>query len=103
MQHLPKSQRGAHPAGPHRGRGGGGGAWEAAPQGGPSKAALPMQVTGDGTFMEVSCFHLLFFHYKENIGTSLAWLRFHDSIAGGLYLIPGQGTKIPHARGVWPK
>lgn len=46
-----------------------------------------------------------FFHYKENIGTSLAlwWLRFHNSIAGGMCLILGQGTKIPHAGGVWPK
>lgn len=65
-----------------------------------------MQITEDGTFVEVSCFRLLiFFHYKENIGTSLAlqWLRLHNSIAGGVCLIPGQGTKIPHARVVWPK
>ena len=25
------------------------------------------------------------------------WLRFHPSTAGGTGLIPGQGTKIPHA------
>ena len=33
------------------------------------------------------------------IGTSLAvqWLRLHTSTAGGTGLIPGQGTKIPHA------
>lgn len=64
-----------------------------------------MQITEDGTFVEVSCFRLLSFHYKENIGTSLAlqWLRLHNSIAGGVCLIPGQGTKIPHARVVWPK
>ena len=32
-------------------------------------------------------------------GTSLAvqWLRFHTSAAGGMSLIPGQGTKIPQA------
>ena len=33
------------------------------------------------------------------VGTSLAvqWLRLSTSIAGGAGLIPGQGTKIPHA------
>ena len=33
------------------------------------------------------------------MGTSLAvqWLRVHASTAGGMGLIPGQGTKIPHA------
>lgn len=75
---------------------GGGGAWEVALQRGPSKAGLLMQITEDGTFVEVSCFRLLiFFHYKENTGTSLAlqWLRLHNSIAGGVCLIPGQGTK----------
>ena len=32
-------------------------------------------------------------------GTSLVvqWLRLHTSNAGGAGLIPGQGTKIPHA------
>ena len=36
-------------------------------------------------------------------GTSLVvqWLRLHGSNAGGAGLIPGQGTKIPHA--VQPK
>ena len=36
---------------------------------------------------------------KANTGTSLAvqWLRLHASIAGGMGLIPGQGTKIPRA------
>ena len=29
------------------------------------------------------------------------WLRLHASNAGYAGLIPGQGTKIPHA--VWPK
>ena len=33
------------------------------------------------------------------LGTSQAvqWLRLHASNAGGMGLIPGQGTKIPHA------
>ena len=33
------------------------------------------------------------------IGTSLAvqWLGLHTSTAGGMGLIPGQGTKIPQA------
>ena len=41
--------------------------------------------------------------YMRNLkyypGTSLAvqWLRLHASTAGGTDLIPGQGTKIPHA------
>ena len=36
-------------------------------------------------------------------GTSLAvqWLRLHASTAGGVGLIPGWGTKIPHA--MWRK
>ena len=36
---------------------------------------------------------------KEPPGTSLAvqWLRFHASNAGAAGLIPGWGTKIPHA------
>ena len=40
---------------------------------------------------------------KANLGASLAvqWLRRHASIAGGAGLIPGWGTKIPHA--AWPK
>ena len=35
----------------------------------------------------------------ENWGTSLAvqWLRLCASQAGGVGLIPGQGTEIPHA------
>ena len=35
------------------------------------------------------------------LGTSQAvqWLRLHASNAGGMGLIPGQGTKIPHATG----
>ena len=37
--------------------------------------------------------------------TSLAvqWLRLCVSKAGGVGSIPSQGTKIPHAAGVWPK
>ena len=37
------------------------------------------------------------------LGTSLAvqWLGLHASTAGGKGLIPGRGTKIPHA--AWPK
>ena len=33
------------------------------------------------------------------VGTSLAdqWLRLHASTVGGVGLIPGEGTKIPHA------
>ena len=31
------------------------------------------------------------------------WLRQHASTAGGLDLIPGQGTKIPHAVSQDPK
>ena len=31
----------------------------------------------------------------------LQWLRFLASTAGGVYLIPGWETKIPHA--TWPK
>ena len=36
---------------------------------------------------------------KIYIGTSLVaqWLRFCASTIGGVGLIPGQGTKIPHA------
>ena len=36
---------------------------------------------------------------KKITGTSLAgqWLRLHASTAGGVGLIPGCGTKIPHA------
>ena len=26
------------------------------------------------------------------------WLRLHASTAGGMGLIPGQGTKMPHVR-----
>ena len=40
------------------------------------------------------------------LGTSLAiqWLRLRASTEGGTGLIPGWGTKIPHAmRAVWPK
>ena len=40
-------------------------------------------------------------HYQESEkGTSLVvqWLRRHASPAGGAGSIPGQGTKIPHAR-----
>ena len=38
-------------------------------------------------------------------GTSLAiqWLRLCASNVGGVGLIPGLGTKIPHDCGVWPK
>ena len=37
------------------------------------------------------------------VGTSLAaqWLTLHASNAGGVYLIPGWGTKIPCT--AWPK
>ena len=37
--------------------------------------------------------------FKDTTGTSLAvqWLRLRASTAGGMGLIPGQGTKIPHA------
>ena len=37
-----------------------------------------------------------------NEGTSLVvqWLRLHAPNAEGMGLIPGQGTKIPHAVGV---
>ena len=40
-----------------------------------------------------------YFKKKERFGTSLAvqWLRFHASTAGGMGLIPGQGTNILHA------
>ena len=42
-------------------------------------------------------------HWERKIqhGTSLAvqWLRLRVSNAGGEVLIPGWGTKIPHARG----
>ena len=36
---------------------------------------------------------------KYRCGASLVvqWLRLHPSIAGGTGLIPGLGTKIPHA------
>ena len=36
---------------------------------------------------------------KKTPGTSLVvqWLRLHPSKAGGADLIPGQGTRIPHA------
>ena len=36
---------------------------------------------------------------KEATGTSLAdqWLRLYASSVRGIGLIPGQGTKIPHA------
>ena len=41
---------------------------------------------------------------EENKGTSLVvqWLRLQASNTGGMGLIPGWGTKIPHAL-VWPK
>ena len=29
------------------------------------------------------------------------WLRLHDSNPGGMGLIPGQGTRVPHA--AWPE
>ena len=31
------------------------------------------------------------------------WLRFHASNAGGVGLVPGWGTKIPHAVGMHKK
>ena len=36
---------------------------------------------------------------KDRRGTSLViqWLRFYTSNTGGAGLIPGQGTKFPHA------
>ena len=39
--------------------------------------------------------------YGQIVSTSLVaqWLRLQVSIAGGLGLIPGRGSKIPHA--VW--
>ena len=36
---------------------------------------------------------------KSRISQALQWLRLSNSNAGGTDLIPGQGTKIPHA--VW--
>ena len=38
-------------------------------------------------------------HLKYIHRTSLAlqWLRLHATYAGGVGLIPGQGTKVPHA------
>ena len=35
----------------------------------------------------------------DSAGTSLAtqWLRLHSSSAGGMALVPGRGTEIPHA------
>ena len=36
---------------------------------------------------------------KSRISQALQWFRLSNSIAGGIGLIPGQGTKIPHA--VW--
>ena len=38
-------------------------------------------------------------HFLKSVGTSPAvqWLRLHASTAGGEGLIPGRGTKIPHA------
>ena len=43
--------------------------------------------------------HPALFFFWSNAGTSLAvqWLRLCTSTAGGMGLIPGQGTKIPHA------
>ena len=42
--------------------------------------------------------HLCFYLWLSILGTSLMlwWLRLHAPNAGGLGLIPGQGTKIPH-------
>lgn len=94
MQHLPKSQGGAHPAEQQRGAGGGG-AWEVALQRGPSKAGLLMQITEDGTFVEVSCLSFVFFIIKKILG--LLWhsvvktSQFHYR---GVCLIPGQGTRF---------
>ena len=36
---------------------------------------------------------------RMGLGTSLAvqWLKLHPSNVGGMGLIPGQGTNIPHA------
>ena len=44
-----------------------------------------------------------FKHFKNFSWTSLEvqWLRLCTSISGGVGLIPGQGTGVPHA--VWPK
>ena len=46
----------------------------------------------------LKCFN--FIYYKKYVlGTSLAvqWLQLHTSNAQGIGLIPGQGTKTPHA------
>ena len=41
---------------------------------------------------------------SDDLGTSLVhWLRCHTSNAGGAGLIPGRGTKIPHAARCTPK
>ena len=39
------------------------------------------------------------FFKKQKEGTSLVvqWLRLHAPNIGGMCLIPGRGTKIPHA------
>jgi len=50
---------------------------------------------------------LIFLSLLKNgaLGTSLAveWLRFHASSAGGMGLIFGKGTRIPHAAGSFKK
>ena len=44
-----------------------------------------------------------FKHFKNFSWTSLEvqWLRLCTSISGGVGVIPGQGTRVPHA--MWPK
>ena len=34
--------------------------------------------------------------YKEGTSLEIQWLRLHTSTSGGMGLIPGWGTKIPH-------
>ena len=41
------------------------------------------------------------FFVREETSLAVQWLRLGSSSAGDLGLIPGQGTKIPHA--AWPR
>ena len=78
------------------------GGWEARPAGGGLLKGLAYRVRVEEPFLKKqrSLWSILSFK-KSSFGTSLAvqWLRLHASTAGHTGLIPGRGTKIPHA--VW--
>ena len=69
---------------------------------------LPYKLPSYGIVEElnfVSGQYLSVFFIKRFPGNSLVvqWLRLSASTAGGAGLIPGWGTKVPHASAAWPK